>query len=560
MMIKENRITSIAIPMILTLLLLLPFSNAKKQDDHALSNAMIFENHGILLKPKGLITFSSENMISVFRKVKLPTIVGPKNCDQKFVGKYNNKLLTVAQKYVDLFENIATPQTRKKRSIVALGIGLGIADLVLSGIGYGSLRHHINSVEKHFNTFVSTQHQFNDQLLEFDKNVVKIVGQLSSELNEKLAGIQCQILSTTGELLARQFLHEWEDKIKRSLFSPLITGAIKTRLTPEILSPGELSNILTNQSTLQNSYYAKNIYSFYNVGQISLVQSFFDIISGTLTVHQILHFPHVTIDNVFPFFETHQVGVTSKTNHCVMIAIPKHMYLKNGHLFAVDSNNCQVSTGPIATCFAEILKTSEPNDCLKNVENCTVNQTPCKPRYVYDTSGILIGTGNSKTDIQVFAASQNALKKSLKVIRPSEFATKFISWEHVSYVQVESILVQRPEVVTQFMNYNFSDLMLEGWKSKISNFTAPQLDIPTFTSTKASERYSIKNIIIAIAVSAVIVSIITVLTMLLIMYGKNSKVTDLMNKGKLKTKPQISESNQPQSQNTLPNTSTVIID
>lgn len=433
------------------------------------TNLILFENHGIILKNKGVVTFANDNMISIFRKVKFPMIQGPVNCNNDWVTRYNTEIYNTVDKHVKLFQDITSPNTRKKRSLLAFGIGLGVVDLLLGGIGYGSLKQHISTVEKHFNNFVTEQHQFNEKIVAFDDKVVKIISDINTELNDKLHAIQCQILDTTGELLARQFIHEWDNKIKHSLFTPLLYGAIKTPLTPEILSPNELNDILANHSSLHDTYYAKNVYNFYNVGQISLVQAHLDAITKTLTVHQVLHYPHARIGNIFPLYKTHQVGITDSKGLCVMLKIPHHMYQKNGKLYAIDDNNCKVSDGPITACFAEILSSDEPNNCLTNFNNCSINQTPCNIRYVYDTSGVLIGTGNNKINIQVFDNAPGYTKKSLKVVKPSSFSTKFISWQNASYIQVDKILVEKPSFVTQFFKYKANFSQLTAWKYKISN-------------------------------------------------------------------------------------------
>ena len=495
---------------------LLPSSSGKTNDEHS---TKMFENHGVMLKPKGVITFSSENMISIFRKHKLPFLTGPTNCNNDWIGQYNNKLLSLAKEHVTLFENIAAPPVsrRKKRNLAIAAIGLGVFDLVLGGIGYGSLKHHINSVEEHFNNFVDEQHKFDDQVIEFEKSTVKIFTKLTNELNEKMAKIQCQILVTTGELLAKQYLHEWDEKLKKSFFTPLLNGAVKTRLTPDILNPSELNYILSNHTLIHQTYYAKNIYTFYNVAHISVVQSHFDLINGIITVHQVLHYPHVNVENIYPMFKTHQVGLVSK-DQCLLIDMPEFMYLKNNLLFAVDTNNCEVSSSPITSCFAEILKSYEPNECLRNLTSCPFIHTTCKTRYVYDSSGMLIGS-SADTDIQVFATSENALKKSLKIVKPTKLGTRFIPWQNVSYVQVEQILVEKPAVITSFVNFNVTTSILEKWQNKISNFTLPQITIPTTDSPNPSQNWH--TLVIATFGALAIISFLTAITLTIIFIRRN---------------------------------------
>ena len=157
---------------------------------------------------------------------------------------------------------------------------------------------------------------------------------------------------------------------------------------------------------LKNTYFSKNVYNFYKVAKISVVQVQFDIQTRTLIVLQILHYPSLHSKQVFPLFELHQVGLSSN-DICLMLDIPKYLYLKEQKYFPVDQNNCQISQGPISTCFSDILNNDFQDSCLKNFTSCPTRKVSCFTRYVYDTSGILIGS--TKAKIQVFIKATQML-------------------------------------------------------------------------------------------------------------------------------------------------------
>ena len=259
--------------LILLFVTLLPLSTASDPSKNHDTISHVFENHGVVLKPHGFITFSSRNMVSIYRKVPVPTIRIPA-CENDVEINFTTQIHKLTTKYVELFEAIARPKnytrraTRQTRSILAFGIGLGLADLVLGGLSYGSLKSHINSLNHQFGEFVKTQHEFDKAVLDFDENIVTLVEATNKEISQQLADINCQILS----IIAYNYEHKWENTLK-SLLKPLIHGKLKSKLTPEILTPDTLRKILDDHPMLRNTYFSINVYNFYQVASITVVQA-----------------------------------------------------------------------------------------------------------------------------------------------------------------------------------------------------------------------------------------------------------------------------------------------
>ena len=111
-----------------------------------------------MLKPHGLIALdSSNNMISIFRKVPIPELSELTNCNNDWIRRVNTDVLQTTNDYIQMFNQIVNPNFSHKRSIAAFSIGLGAVDLLLGGIGYGKLQAHIHSLENKFQNFVETQ-------------------------------------------------------------------------------------------------------------------------------------------------------------------------------------------------------------------------------------------------------------------------------------------------------------------------------------------------------------------------------------------------------------------
>jgi hypothetical protein len=146
-----------------------------KEDTEILNTtAHVFIEQGIMLKSSGLISFTSNDLISVFRKVKLPLLKPVINCNQRWIDDFNRKIERTTQEHIDLFTHISQP-SRQKRSLALLSLGVCAIDLLLAGIGYGKLSHQLKELSSRFQTFAEQQHDFNKNQVEFDKKLVALV-------------------------------------------------------------------------------------------------------------------------------------------------------------------------------------------------------------------------------------------------------------------------------------------------------------------------------------------------------------------------------------------------
>ena len=118
----------------------------------------------------------------------------------------------------------------------------------------------------------------------------------------------------------------------------------------------------------------------------------------------------------------------------------------------------------VTTCYAEIFNNSEQTSCLTNLTTCDVLEGECTPKYVYDTSGILIGT--AVQNIQVFEKKQD--KKGMRILKPNKYGTRFIPWTGISYIQMEGLLVEEPSYISTNIIFNSSKLALDSWEKQLN--------------------------------------------------------------------------------------------
>lgn len=451
----------------ISLLLLATISPATTQTPPTPPNrTLVHEHQGTLLTPVGLVGLDSNNvLISVFNKIQIPQLTTPTNCDSKWITNFNTEIQQLTSEYTTMFADIAQPNSSpiKKRSLVALGIGLGLADLLLTGISYGTLNTHINKVESKLDSFITEQHTFNKNTLEIEDDIVKFISKLQSDLNEDLKKLQCQIFSTTGKLFARELTSDWTKKVE-TLLKPIILGKVTTQLTPEIIAPNDLRQIISDHALLQNTYFG-NVFNLYKMATLTVTHTYLDLNQGTLTVHQIIKFPNVKSEYLLPYYKVVQNTII-KAGKCFTLDLPSYVYLKKGNFYPLDSRNCPIKS--LTTCLLPPLKQEMHDECLGNL-NCTLHEVTCRSRFTYDTSGLLVTTTDT-----ILAFNSN---RSIQTVKTGDFGTAFLPWEHTKYVQIAKASIERPKTITYYSSNKFTIKSLNTWN-----------DIVTTTSMNFSQK------------------------------------------------------------------------
>ena len=353
-----------------------------------IGTALVLVNHGVVLRPKGLLGINTNTqLISVFRKVKIPQIDKQTNCDESWIHTFNAEIMKSTYDYIDLFNNIAapheSPSPQKRQALLALGIGLGITDLLLTGLSHLSLSYHMSKIEGKLNDFINQQHSFDEKSLKIDTDIVELVTSLESNVNNNLKDLQCQILLTTGRLFANQLKNEWIQELK-ALLEPIMHGRITSPLTPDMLTPSELTSIIKDHKSLKDNYFSKNVYNLYKAATLSVINVNIDTTQTAIVIHQILQFPVLKPELLVPYYKVLQNTLRHNTS-CYTLKLPNYVYIKKGDMHTINDLNCKIMHDQISTCSLPPPKATSINSCLNNLENCTLQEVTClDAKYIYD--------------------------------------------------------------------------------------------------------------------------------------------------------------------------------
>ena len=432
----------------------------------ALGQTLVFVNHGAMLKPRGLLALSTNTKtISIFSKIKIPQITPPAGCSPDWAKAANAQIIIETHNFLDLFKNIAQPTSRSKRFLGAIAIGLSAIDLLLGGLSYAHLNGQINKVEGKLNLFLEKQHDLNRQLLNIDGDIVEMISVLKSQTNQQIKQLNCQMIESTGTLLAAQLIRDWRDKL-RILFAPTLTGKITQDLTPEIIEPIYLKDMLAHHHLLKASYFSKNLYNMYKVSKITIASTALDEKRTALTVHQILSFPLADEKTLLPFYHVTQTGIR-KNSLCYTLDLPQYLYINENRFYEIDGINCDL-TRTLATCYMPLLKHDMHNTCLRSFDKCRTIQTTCVTHYKYDSSGILVATTKN---ITAFHNTSPQGERSIKHVPTNTVGTVFLPWKEVDYIQVGNLFIEQPNVVSEALQFSFDERLLKRWYD-ILNTTA----------------------------------------------------------------------------------------
>ena len=473
--------------------------------------SIVFEKYGVIFKPYGYVTLdTSNNMVSVFRKAKIPQITSPSNCNNKWALDVNVQLLKYTAETVNTFSKVYTPLQKvsenkhKRQAALVLGLGLGAVDLLLGGIGYGSLKSHLNNVQNELNNFIEQEHEFNEDLIRFQGDIVHVIQKLTSDINSQFAKMSCQIVENTGPILAQLTMLEWKNIMEKKFFKTLFEGKIKINLTPETISPKDLQEIVDNHPMIAKSFYSQNIFMFYQTASITTAQAFLNI-DGTITVHQIIHFPMVSRENFLPLFKTKQTGFFANNNF-YQLKLPKFVYSKQNVLLPIDDQNCDIRPQKqISTCTLPLTKEQSIKDCVQNFTLCTIEEVNNDTRYVYDRSGLLVTT--QKT-IQTFM-KQSASRNSINIITTTKSKTKFLSWSNISFIQIENILVEKPNFITTNLSVSTQFANETALKISTKNLEIPAIITSKFNNIKSHSSNQNTYILVLYILVALILSYTT---------------------------------------------------
>ena len=155
---------------LVSLLLIADTVNAKLD-----RGSVFLHEHGMLLREHGLLFLdTSSSYLSVFVNLAIPafTVDVPTGCSNRIIKgviEADRNARSIASKLVDRHDQLLSldnSHEKSKRSIAAaLGIGLGVFNLIFTGVAEYKVSKHIREVEQQFNDFKTKQTYVNEKFV-----------------------------------------------------------------------------------------------------------------------------------------------------------------------------------------------------------------------------------------------------------------------------------------------------------------------------------------------------------------------------------------------------------
>ena len=505
-------------------MLLLQMALAVRKD--AFMNSLVIEEAGVILKSKGMVTLTKENLlVSVFKKVQLPQIKSV-DCTKTTCKRYGGRIRcstepkivnetesashwsqehvrSLTEDYLDRFKIIRDSFTsqlqveskRPKRWAAFLAAGLSLLTSAFTGVSTYTLSRHISQLDTQFADFKSDINILKEDVVKIHNGVVHMVDDLADQIEHKLSHLNCKLQKDIYEIAAMELTTRWEKELDH-LFRYVQQGSVTGPLTPSDLPIEHVKHLIANHKELQPLVFANEPLRLYSLTEAALVNA--NLTGNTLNIHLVLHIPRITDANTWPIFEVQQVGLAIDKS-CYFIEHTDYALLINGSLKQLDVHHCTIHETQTSTCRMEASSNLKPS-CLHNLKNCTFNQVRCKQRSVYDASGIMV------VGAQVFSLNK---QQAMTRVKASD-SPKFFSWENTVKIQVDGITFESPSYAPEM--YNVNDL-----RSNI-NFVEfnETLDVKDFQLTDPKQNDASRG---TLSLASIVIAVIAILALIAVTVG-----------------------------------------
>ena len=397
-------------------------------------SSITYEEIGVLLQEDGVTAIdTTHSVISTFVKIELPPVCGE-------TADYNKDVDDVISKQIDMFHSLTGLEApaRQKRQLLAI-LGTSLLSAAFGTIGSLFIHKRASNNKNQFLQFAQDQNSFNKKIVQFEKDVVKVL----KETEKQYAAIKCE---SRREIVAIQYI----SKIQ-SMFSMLKNGVLCSELTTDILELKDIELILEQHPELNSTLYSTDsVAFFYRVAEICIADISYKK-EASLTLHYLITTPWLTHSNTFPSFKIAQTGF-AREGSCYNAKLPRNVIKANNEYKSIDNLMCKGEKLPI--CAAEPAKHMMSINCLTNITACSLEKVPCKDNFVYDKAGILI-----KHSKEVHLLDNH---RTIKVVPAPKNEVTFVPWDQVSIVQIGNRSIYSPTFVSSYIrfttvNINYTD-------------------------------------------------------------------------------------------------------
>ena len=332
---------------------------------------------------------------------------------------------------------------RGRRSKRQLGLIIGAGGLITGAIATGlswysnkKLQTTVNRMKGEFRDFVSEVHTFEMNVLETERNLLKLVDRLDNKVEQVYKKSMCEIGLLQLGLLQAQEVNRFKEKI-REVVRPLDLGKTTGHFTPRLLNVSLVRKLVQQHPRLNNSEYAIRPSLVYATSLIKLAELTSTKDQDSIAVHLVLSIPVLKNETIFNYYSVAQTGF-SGNGSCWEFDLPKFVFLReadsgktyyNLDKIPCDSSNdlfkfCSVSSVPASETKRSFLKVG----CLTgNLEECSLTKVKCREKSIYTIHGLLT---RADSDLQgVYRTVTQGSK--VEVWKPQEGSrnTKYWSWK-----------------------------------------------------------------------------------------------------------------------------------
>ena len=436
--------------------------------------SIFLHEHGMLLREHGLLYLDTSNVyLSVFVNLAIPVfnLEVPTVCSNRLIKgiiKADKNVRTIANEVIERHDqllSIDNSHGKKKRSVAAaLGIGLGVFNLIFTGVAEYKVSKHIREVEQQFIDFKSKQSYINEKFVNVLEKTVSVVDHNLRQLSVNVQNVDCTLAKFLQEQAYQERVDQWYKKLDQ-LFYYINKGTLSGPLNSFILEPKDLLKILNDHPELHKTSFAKNIMLFYQSTTATYMQSDISADNRFLSLHLVLETPLLFDSNSFRLYKIEKVPLMINDT-CITIETSKFVYSKKEDfsIRELDYRSCTIGS-LISICDDLSPQNKNESSCIMK-SNCTLSTSACEPnQFIYHYTGILFSGQGSLSFIK-----KNPDHNENKIIKRkfSKFGLAWVSWEEAEYVQYGGLRVSGPTHVTNLVTVMYPRNQSADWWTILS--------------------------------------------------------------------------------------------
>ena len=420
----------------------------------------------VILKCKEIKTSKDDS--NVFQFKKTVTL----NYDGKFLRAYNSLIsqsIDRANKFVksrlDILKPYVLPiqanNSRSKRSLLAmLGLGGSIFSLALGAVSEYQIYKINNHLKENRADLAYLRQSIDKQQTEIvimKENLISLVRSVTTDITHYLNELSCiQFYNLLEANLNNRFWHF--SQLIDDLLSGGLNGQASMKLTPKLMDPLMIKNMIMQHPELSNTVFKTNPFLLYSIAKMTLVE-----INEPLSLaHFILDIPLIyQNDNSFKLFKTSQVGTFLRNNSCSYFSLPEYVYEDNDKFYVIELDEC-IQNNAFYICMASNLQ--KQKSCLQRDEiTCAFHRKECANYYSYRMSSVGVLIRNNQAH-QTYVINSTGWTSKINF---TSARTAYVPWNNLQAMQIggtqliSPLTYSEPLVPENFsvshVSYNFID-------------------------------------------------------------------------------------------------------